>query len=68
MLIQICKKYSKRKKLTRKILLKYPKSKIEVKSCIGMCKYCKSQATAKVDGKKIKKKSIEKLLEEIESK
>ena len=66
MLIQLCKKYSKRKKLTKKILLKFPDSNIKVKSCIGMCKYCKSQAVAKVDGKKIKKKNIKKLLEEIE--
>ena len=65
MLIQLCKKYSKRKKLTKKILLKFPDSNIKVKSCIGMCKYCKSQAVAKVNGKKIKKKSIKKLLEEI---
>jgi len=65
MLIQLCKKCSKRKKLAKNILLKYPDSKIEVKSCIGMCKYCQSHAIAKVDGKKIKKKSIKKLLEEI---
>ena len=63
MKIKLCKKYPKRKKLTKKIILKYPDAEIKIKSCIGMCKYCKSQPVAKVDGKKIKKKSIKKFIE-----
>jgi len=62
MLIELCKKYSKHKKLSKKLLRIYPDAKIKVKSCIGMCKNCKSKATAKIDGNKTKSKAIKKLL------
>lgn len=65
MYIKICKKYSKKKKLVKKILEQYPSTDIKIKSCIGMCKSCKVQANAVVDDKKIKKKSIKKFLKEL---
>lgn len=65
MKIKLCKKYPKRKKFTKKLILNYPDAEIKIESCIGMCKYCKSQPTAQMDGKKIKKKSIKKFIESI---
>ena len=64
--IKICKKYSKKKKFMKKVLQQYPSAVIKIKSCIGMCKNCKLQPAALVDGDKIKKKSIKKFLEELE--
>lgn len=68
MKIKLCKKYSKKNKLVKKIILNYPSAEITIKSCIGMCKYCKSMPTAIVDGKKIKKKSIKKFIKALDSK
>ena len=62
MLIKICKKYSKINKFEKKLISNFPDAEIKIKSCIGMCKYCKEQPTADVDGKKIKKKSIKKFI------
>jgi uncharacterized protein YuzB (UPF0349 family) len=65
MKIKLCKKYSKKKKLAKKIILNFPSAEIKVKSCIGMCKYCKSMPTAIVDGNKVKKKSIKKFIKKL---
>ena len=50
----------------KKVLQQYPSADIKIKSCIGMCKNCKLQPAALVDGNKIKKKNIKKFLEELE--
>lgn len=63
MLIKICKNYSKKSKFKKKLTSFFPDAEIKIKSCIGMCKYCKEQPTANVDGKKIKKKSIKKFIQ-----
>jgi len=68
MQIKLCKKYSKINKLVKKITLNYPSAKIKIKSCIGMCKYCKLMPTAIVDGEKIKKKSIKKFIKALDEK
>jgi uncharacterized protein YuzB (UPF0349 family) len=68
MKIEICKKYPKKKKLVKKIILNYPSAEIKIKSCIGMCKYCKLMPTAIVDGEKIKKKSIKKFIKALDAK
>ncbi|MDD3855305.1 hypothetical protein [Sulfurimonas sp.] len=68
MKIKICKKYPKKKKLVKKIILNYPSAEIKIKSCIGMCKYCKLMPTAIVDGEKIKKKSIKKFIKALDAK
>ena len=54
MKIQICKKFSKVDKLQKKLTEAFPDDTIMVKSCISMCKLCKKQPVAKVDGKKFK--------------
>jgi uncharacterized protein YuzB (UPF0349 family) len=66
MLITLCKKYSKRSKFIKKINLLYPNVDIEIGSCMGMCKNCKTQPTAIVNGKKIKKKSIKKFIKALD--
>ena len=66
MLIKVCKKYSNKSKFIKKLTLNYPDAKIEIKSCIGMCKLCKSKPTAIVNGKKIRKKSIKKFIKALE--
>jgi hypothetical protein len=63
MLIKICKNYSKKNKFKKKLTSFFPDSEIEIKSCIGMCKFCKKNPVANVDGKKIKKKSIKKFIQ-----
>lgn len=63
MLIKICKNYSKKNKLVKKLTSFFPDSKVEIKSCIGMCEYCKDNPVANVGGKKIKKKSIKKFIQ-----
>lgn len=68
MRIKLCKNYVKKKKLTKKLALILPDAEIKVTSCIGMCRYCKLQPTAIIDGKKIKKKSIKKFLKLIKEK
>lgn len=67
MLIKLCKKYPKTKKLVKKIKLSRPEVKIKVKSCIGMCEYCEVMPTAIVEGKEIKKKSIKKFVKWLEN-
>ena len=66
MTIHLCKKYSKKKKLIKKILQVNPDVRIKVKSCIGVCKSCKLQPTAVLNGTKLKTKSIKKFLKELE--
>lgn len=60
--IKLCKNYLQKKKLVKKLNLEYPDARVTIKSCIGMCKDCKSRPVALVNGKKIKKKSIKKFL------
>jgi hypothetical protein len=67
MLIKLCKNYSKKNKFAKKLALNFPDAEIKIKSCIGMCEYCKSKPTADVDGKKIKKKSIKKFIKALKS-
>ena len=67
MKIKLCKKYSKTDKLVKKIRSNLPDAQIKIKSCIQMCKYCKSQPTADVHGKKIKKKSIKKFIKALKA-
>lgn len=66
MKIQICKKFSKVNKLQAKLTKVFPDDAIVVKSCISMCKMCKKQPVAKVDGKKFKSHSISKLISKID--
>jgi uncharacterized protein YuzB (UPF0349 family) len=66
MKIQICKKFSKAEKLQKKLVKAFPDDTVIVKSCINMCKQCKKQPVAKVDGKKQKAKGISKLISKIE--
>jgi uncharacterized protein YuzB (UPF0349 family) len=66
MKIQICKKFSKAEKLQKKLAKAFPDDTVIVKSCISMCKQCKKQPVAKVDGKKQKAKGISKLISKIE--
>lgn len=66
MKIQICKKFSKAEKLQKKLVKAFPDDTVIVKSCISMCKQCKKQPVAKVDGKKQKAKGISKLISKIE--
>lgn len=67
MKIQICKKYSKGNKLQEKLTQAFPDHTITVKSCISMCKLCEKQPVAKVNGKKLKAKSISKLISKIDT-
>jgi len=66
MKIQICKKFSKSDKLQQKLTKAFPDDTVMVKSCISMCKLCKHQPVAKVDGKKQKAKRISKLISKID--
>ena len=68
MSIKLCKNYSKINKLVKKLEENFPDEEIKVKSCINMCKHCKSNPTADVDGKKIKKKSIKKFIKLLKTK
>ncbi|WP_345992591.1 hypothetical protein [Sulfurimonas sp. HSL-1716] len=65
MLIKVCKNYSKKNKFIKKLSLNFPDTQIKVKSCIGMCKHCRSLPTANIDGKKFKKKSIKKFIKAV---
>ena len=65
MKIQICKKFSKVNKLQKKLIKAFPDDSIVVKSCISMCKACKKQPVAKVNGKKLKTQRISKLISKI---
>jgi uncharacterized protein YuzB (UPF0349 family) len=66
MKIQICKKFSKVNKLQKKLTKAFPDETVIVKSCISMCKLCKKQPVAKIDGNKQKAKRISKLISKIE--
>jgi len=66
MKIKICKHFPKIKKFHKKLSKAFPNDDIIIKSCISMCKTCKQQALAKVDGIKLKGKSMEKLILKIE--
>ena len=65
MVIQICKKFSKVNRLQKKLTKAFPDETITVKSCISMCKLCKKQPVAKVNGKKKQAQRIEKLISKI---
>ncbi len=66
MKIQICKKFSKVNKLQKKLIKAFPEDTVTVKSCISMCKRCKKQPVAKVDGNKLKAKRIPSLINKID--
>ena len=66
MKIQICKKFSKVNKLQKKLIKAFPDDTVVVKSCISMCKLCKTQPAAKVNGKKQNAKGISKLISKID--
>lgn len=63
MKITLCKHYAKKEKLTAKLHEAYPKLKIQFSSCIGLCKYCKDDPTAKYKGKKLHTQKIKRLVE-----
>jgi uncharacterized protein YuzB (UPF0349 family) len=67
MKIQICRKFSKVSKLQKKLTEAFPYDVIIIKKCISMCKACKTQPVAKVAGKKLKAKSIPKIIDKIEN-
>jgi uncharacterized protein YuzB (UPF0349 family) len=66
MKIKICKHFPKIKKFHKKLTKAFPDDSITIKSCIKMCKICKKLPVAKVDGAKMKGKSIEKVINKIE--
>ena len=67
MKIKICKHFPKIKKFHKKLTKTFPDDDIIIKSCINMCKTCKKQPVAKVEGVKMKRKSIRKIVNKIES-
>jgi hypothetical protein len=67
MKIKICKKFNNIKKLEKKLLQAFPDDTVSIKSCISMCKVCKSQPTARVKKKKCKAKRISKLVRKLEA-
>ncbi|QOR61420.1 DUF1450 domain-containing protein [Sulfurovum sp. ST-21] len=66
MKIKICKHFHDIKKFKKKLSKTFPDDSVIVKSCIGMCKTCKQYPLAKIDGVKIKEKSIKKIIIKIE--
>ncbi len=66
MKIQICRKFSKVSKLQKSLTTVFPDNVIIIKKCISMCKRCKNQPVAKVAKRKLKAKSISKLISKIE--
>jgi hypothetical protein len=66
MKIKLCKKFPKIKKFEKKLSKAFPDSTIKIESCIGMCKRCRTQPVAKVNGVKVKAKKIGKMLRKIE--
>jgi len=67
MKIKICKRFPKIKKFHKKLTKAFPDDDIIIKSCISMCKTCKKQPVAKVDGVKMKGKSMGNIIAKIES-
>ena len=65
MFIKLCKKYPKHKKFLKKLRLAYPDSDIKIKSCIGMCKSCKTKPSAIVNGRKKKSTKISNFIESL---
>ncbi|WP_309498016.1 DUF1450 domain-containing protein [Sulfurovum sp.] len=66
MKIQICKKFSNANKLQKKLTQAFPDDTIIIKSCMSMCKLCKTQPVAKVKGKKFTAKRISTLISKLE--
>ncbi|MFT7880543.1 MAG: hypothetical protein ABXS91_09130 [Sulfurimonas sp.] len=67
MKIKLCKKFPKIKKFEKKLSQAFPDVSIKVKSCIGMCKRCRSQPVAKINGVEMKAGKIGKLIEKIDA-
>lgn len=67
MKIKICKRFPKIKKFHKKLSKAFSDDDIIIKSCISMCKTCKKQPVSKVDGVKMKGKSIRKIIDKIEN-
>lgn len=67
MKIKICNRFLKIKKFHKKLSKAFPDDVIIIKSCINMCNTCKKQPVAKIDGTKIKGKSISKIIYKIEN-
>ena len=65
MKIKICKRFPRIKKFHKKLSKAFPGDGITIKSCISMCKACKKEPVAKVDGVKMKEKSIGKIINKI---
>lgn len=65
MFIKLCKKYPKHKKFLKKLRLAYPDAEIKIKSCVGMCKSCKTGPSVIVNGKKTKSTKISRFIESI---
>ncbi|HHH20205.1 MAG TPA: DUF1450 domain-containing protein [Campylobacterales bacterium] len=67
MKITLCKNSPKIKKFEKKLADAFPDASIKITSCIGgMCKKCKIQPVAKVDGERFKAKKVGKLIQKIE--
>ena len=62
MKIKICKRFPKIKKFHKKLTKTFSDSNIKISACINMCKICKKQPVAKVDGVKMKENNIQKML------
>ena len=54
-------------KFHKKLTKAFPDDEIVIKSCISMCKTCKKQLLATVDGVKMRGKSIGKIIGKIEN-
>jgi uncharacterized protein YuzB (UPF0349 family) len=68
MKIQICRHFPKINTLRKKLSSAFPEDTIIIRKCISICKVCKTQPVAKIKGKKVKAKSISKLISKIEEK
>lgn len=66
MKIKICKRFPKSKKFHKKLSKAFPDDDIIIKSCINMCKTCKKHPVSKVNGVKMKEKSINKTIKKIQ--
>jgi len=67
MKIKICKKFSKVNKLHNRLSSAFPNDTILIKKCLNLCKICKHQPIAKVQGKRLKAKRISTLIDKIRS-
>lgn len=66
MKIKICKRFPKIKKFHKKLTKAFPYDDIIISSCISMCKTCKKLPVSKVNGVKMKEKSIKKSIKKIQ--